>query len=554
MTNSEDFLDTFDHVVVLMMENRSFDNLLGFLYNGWAEDKSPDPESFEGAQGHSCPGIEPNSSIPTTADSTAHMPYPDPGEYFDNCMYQLYGTAYDGTNPNPPGKPTMTGFVTDYHQVLLQLENPESPVREAPVRDAPLKSTPTKQMSNNPWLGDPSLTCNDIMKCHSPESIPALAQIARDFAVFDHWFCALPSATWPNRAFWHADTSYGWADNPSNKPGRNILDWLVGSNQPTLFCQLQQQFAGAPDSCHIYADQLVPLTQFVHAGALGVDPTPELVRGLERERGGYPNFFSDCKNGDLPKYSFLEPHFLNYVDDGHWHNDMHPSKWLSSVLWAPWGETKPGSVPLGDQLILRVYEAIRTSPQRDRTLFIITFDENGGCYDHVPPPTTTAPDASTYYGVEQQPEYGFDFRRLGARVPTVMVSSRIEAQTVNAELNHASFLKTMHNKWGLPPLGPRETASAGFADKLVLTQKTPKSSGLRHWPPLSTLLQPQATLERFPPEDDAELSGLQQSVIDGLRTIAEQVHGLHPNTLPQVATLLDAQVFMRLLRPLFLKD
>jgi len=81
----------------------------------------------------------------------------------------------------------MQGFVKDYFNTLSKLKC---------------------------WTGSPADQSKVIMKCFAPSSIPVLSALAKQFAVFDHWFCAVPSQTWCNRAFWHAATSWGWVDNP----------------------------------------------------------------------------------------------------------------------------------------------------------------------------------------------------------------------------------------------------------------------------------------------------------------------------------------------------
>lgn len=486
------FADTFDHVVVLMMENRSFDNVFGFLY----QDGVPQGQRFDGAVGQSSPTYDGKGEVFTSAGCGPHGPFPDPGEYIRHGMHQLFGGRFDGSNFNPPGAPDMSGFVRDYYQVLASLTEVAEPFT---------------------WPGDPALSSAAIMQCLAPETIPVLSTLAREFCVFDHWFCALPSVTWPNRAFWHADTSYGWADNPTGQPGWNIINWLVDSNAPTLFSRLDARFGERARSWRVYADQAIALTKLVHGGSLGDKDGPDFFRYLEYAEGGQPNFLTDCATGDLPSYAFLEPHFLNQVDHGKWHNDMHPSKWLSAPHWELWGPGGPGSVLLGDQLILKVYEALRTSPLRDRVLLIISFDEHGGCYDHVPPPLAAAPDPATFNG--KSPEYGFDFQRLGPRVPIVMVSSHIASRTIiNEPMNHASFLAGMQQKWDLQGLGPRQESSTSFVDFLTAAE-------LRKWPDLSPLaideIEPNGNARDEIASTSGVLNNLQQLLVDGAQAYAE---------------------------------
>ena len=128
---------------------------------------------------------------------------------------------------------------------------------------------------------------------------------------------------------------------------------------------------------------------------------------------------------------------------------------------------------LGEQLIHDVYEAVRGGPGWPQTLLVITYDEHGGCYDHVPPPSgATPPD-------NDAGEFGFDFTRFGVRVPTVLVSPLIAAGTVfrvpaaSVPLDHTSILKTVQQRWNLPALTARDAAAPGVGDALTLT--TPRT-------------------------------------------------------------------------------
>jgi len=530
-TNPSPFLEKFEHVVVLMMENRSFDNVFGYLYPNGA----PRGQPFAGAAGYSNPGATPwlgngpGPSVSTSDTQAPNEPFPDPGEYMISVLNQMFGDKFNGVDYNPSCAPDMSGFVQDYYQVLYGLKN---------------------ITGNNtvPWLGDAVFKSAEIMNCQPKSATPVLSALAEHFCVFDHWFCALPSATWTNRAFWHADTSYGWADNPMPKPTWTLEDWLVGSNAPTLFSRLEET-TGSDNSWHIYSDAPMALTKMVHFGSLWDKVGHNYFRKLSAplDKKSEPNFFNDCREGNLPKYSFLEPHFLNDVDGGHWHNDMHPSKWESEEHWVLWGPGGPGSITLGDQLIHKVYEAIRKSPCRDETLFIIAFDEHGGNFDHVSPPSdASSPDAQTFYN--GAPQHGFNFNQLGPRVPMVMVSSHIQAGTVvNTPMNHGSFLRGLQDKWGFDSLGPRSRDSASFADALQPVDR-------RDWPPLSMWAletPPKKTISDIPKEAlQAELTGLQRLILEAIQKIAMQSPHADWSQVRQATTEGEAQQVLRELQKL----
>src|SRR5207244_3726994 len=109
-----------------------------------------------------------------------------------------------------------------------------------------------------------------------------------------------------------------------------------------------------------------------------------------------------------------------------------------------------------------------------------TYDEHGGCYDHVAPPAgATPPDTGATPPDNSAGEFGFDFTRFGVRVPTVLVSPLIPAGTVfrvpdgSVPLDHTSILKTVEQRWNLPALTARDAAAPGVGDVLSLT--TPRT-------------------------------------------------------------------------------
>jgi phospholipase C len=147
----------------------------------------------------------------------------------------------------------------------------------------------------------------------------------------------------------------------------------------------------------------------------------------------------------LPAFTFLEP---SWDATG---NSQHPNY----------------DVAAGEQLIHDVYYTLRNGKNWASTLLIITYDEHGGCYDHVAPSADAAPPGDGTIG-----EFGFDFTRFGVRVPAVLVSPLIAAGTVyhaaQGRIDHTSVLKTIHERWGTDPLTQRDRAAASLGDVLTL--------------------------------------------------------------------------------------
>jgi phospholipase C len=480
---NRDGLNSFDHVVVLMMENRSFDNLLGYLY----QDGVPAGKKYEGLNTGNYPNPVPKRAVdhesvkevkPQRAQD-CHQPFPDPGEFYQHVNIQLFNhidpdnIGVEGMKMHPPynlpspipSPAPMNGFVNDYINTLQAYGG------EYKIPDASLYSK--------------------IMQCFQPDQVPALATLAQHFAVFDHWHCSVPSQTWCNRAFWHIGTSGGFVINPVGEKGQTHKQEMVNYSiwkakvgyRPNLFTRLYNQGLQS----NVYSDNIVSLNKII----LGViDPSSFSTYGMGE-------FHKHIRLRELPDYSFIEPKFLGQ------HNDMHPSSVEN-------GPTTIGTVKLGDELIAEVYNTIFSNPYyRDNTLLIVTTDEHGGCFDHVSPPAAVPPDN------DQDGQKGFKFDRLGVRVPTIMISSYIQKNTIiNDTHDHTSFIKTLSDKWGFEHLTERDRNATSFS--AVFSDKK-----RNEWPVLPSSLQDKSMeSEDVVNDKDHPLSGLQLSMLSGAESLA----------------------------------
>jgi phospholipase C len=195
--------NALDHVVVVMFENRSFDNLLGRLY------QPGEVAAFEGVAGKELSNPIPgwaehgadNKAVPYGISPTMNTPWPDPGEEFSHINTQLFGVLDEAnrgilqpetilnTPEDPDQQPTMDGFLTDYISTFLA------------------------EMGRQPTYNEYA----QFMTGYTPEQMPVLSTLARGFATFDHWFCEVPSCTFPNRSFFHAATSSGYVLNMTRR-------------------------------------------------------------------------------------------------------------------------------------------------------------------------------------------------------------------------------------------------------------------------------------------------------------------------------------------------
>lgn len=525
-------LSSFDHVVVLMLENRSFDNLLGYMYPDNVPYNAPAGKEFNGVSGKPLYNPVPQEYITHDSGTQVHVtevgtvvrqdglgqkfnyfqPYPDPGEEYSHVNTQLFNYIRGKSNPPynlPEGspKPSMQGFIKDY------IEN---------LRDNELGETPSYAQFKM------------IMRCYTTEALPVVTTLAREFGVFDHWFCAVPSQTWCNRAFWHAGTSWGHVNNGHK------LSWVRGSSAPTIFNQIHNSGSDSPLDWKVYVgdpkiegldisrvlgqtrglgwlrylDIPVSLTLIIHLRALAkfVRIIPGRPQPKFQEMG---KFYEDLDAGSLPSYSFIEPRFITP------HNDMHPSSVPGEASAVGLGidtRGEVGSVALGEKLVLDVYNAIKGSRKYSQnTLLVITFDEHGGCYDHVAPPMNVIPP-NPEAGVGED---GFDFQRLGLRVPTIMVSANIAPNTViNTPMHHGSFTSTVQSKWNsmLPGNFPQLSSRPAPMFAEVFTAETPRP--VSEWPEIADLDLPDPISD-----EDARklpLNELQRSIISGVANFPDK--------------------------------
>lgn len=451
----------FDHVVTIMFENRSFDNVLGFLYT--ADEKTA--AEFDGLNQGSYSNVGPKGETIEAhvyiggTDEVMRHPQPDPGEHYPHVNTQIFDIVDPPTNaelfaneirapfnaPTASSTPDMSGFVRDYVINYRELKKGEEPTYD---------------------------DYRVAMGSFSREMLPVFSAIARGFAVYDSWFAGVPSQTFCNRSFFHASTSHGFV---TNKDGGGYNKWIDAPATPTVFNRLEE--AGLTWRVYYDASQMVSFTGILHAAVL--EPYWKTnFRTMEQ-------FFDDVKNGTLPAYSFIEPRMIFN------HNDMHP----------PFGTLREGEfdglpvynsalsdVRAGEALLHSVYSSLRDAKAPSgsnalNTALLITFDEHGGTYDHVPPPSAVPPTQDAPAG-----EMGFTFDRLGCRVPAILVSAYTAAGTViHDEMHHGSLIATLSRLHGLSPLTRRDaTANTVFNSVNIQTPRQPYE-----WPTTHPQFQPE---------------------------------------------------------------
>jgi phospholipase C len=329
-------LDAIDTIVVLCMENRSFDHCLGSLR---LLEGRTDIDGLRGTEWNPAPEGGRVTVHPLT--STAVQ---DPPHEWDNCHLQWGGGANNG-------------FVASH-------------------------AGPNQA---------------DAMGYYTRRELPVTYALADAGAICHGWHASVMGPTWPNRFYLHGATSHG------EKAGNPVTD------MQTVWDLLARNRL---DGVNYYHD------------------IPWAVGGFHKTTGfgTIQEFFAAAAAGTLPAFSIIDPQFF-----GVGANDDHPAH----------------DVEMGQALISTIVTALGASPQWNRCMFVLTYDEHGGFFDHVPPPSLAA-------GVEPEP----DFQQLGFRVPGIVIGPTVRRGVPIADtLEHASIAATLSRRFRIPHLNARSEAA-----------------------------------------------------------------------------------------------
>jgi phospholipase C len=386
---------TIKHLFVLMLENRSFDHMLGHSGITGRDAQTGAPTAIDGLNGTESNSY--NGKTYTVSRGAPDTALHDPGHGFTSVLLQLCGegTRYESGKPYPAIN--NSGFVFDYAR-----EHPDTP--------------------------------DEAMKCFTPEQVPVITALAREFVVCDRWFCSMPGPTEPNRWFVHAGTA---GDRDKNLGKAEYVDGManpwggIGFKDGSIFSHLKK--AGV--KYRIYA-----CDEF---------PNVALLDGVSRtfDVDDFDDFAEDVASESYDAaYTFIEPSydvFREYKGG----SSQHPL----------------ASAKAGELLIKRTYEALRKSPIWASSMLVVTYDEHGGFYDHVAPPPARATGSKGR-------ATGFMFDQLGPRVPAVIASPLIPKNLIDHRVyEHSSVIATLINLFNLGPLTPRTSSSSDFKHLVMLS-------------------------------------------------------------------------------------
>jgi phospholipase C len=242
---------------------------------------------------------------------------------------------------------------------------------------------------------------------YSEEDRPFYSALARNFTTLDRSFCSVLGPTFPNRLFLHAAQTDRLSNTPVLATMPTIWDRLAAAEVSALYYFSNLPFLG------LWGAKYIPISRL------------------------YPQFIVDAAAGNLPGVSFVDPRFT--LPDGSG-NDDHP----------------PADIRRGDAFLAQTFQAVANGPHWSSTVFIVTYDEWGGFFDHVAPPRAIAPN-----GVD--PDLVNGKALLGFRIPTVVASPFSRGEPDDPKVNgmtfdHTSILKLIEWRFGLDPLTARDAS------------------------------------------------------------------------------------------------
>jgi phospholipase C len=338
-----------DHIVVVMMENRSFDHLLGWhpTANAMQEGLSyPDKTGT----------LQPTFALAPDYQGCGH---PDPDHSWEGGRLNYNDGAMNGfLLPK-----TNDLYAIGYYRKGDRLEEEDRPFFNA---------------------------------------------LALAYTTFDRFFSSILAETYPNRIFMHA---------AQTDRLKNSLDL---STLPTIWDRL---LAKGVSARYYYSD-----VSFLWLWGNKYLPIS----------ASYPQFLRDAVAGTLPSVAFVDPRFLGAAEG--LSSDDHPH----------------ADIRAGDAFLAEAFHAVATGPAWPRTVFIITYDEWGGFFDHVPPPRAVAPNAV-------DPDLVGGQALLGLRIPVVVASPFTRGDPDNPRVDstvfdNTSILKLIEWRWNLKPLTTRDAS------------------------------------------------------------------------------------------------
>jgi len=428
-------LQNINHIIFMAQENRGFDHYFGAMRQYWAAKNIPD-QDFDGLpQFNPVAGIAPlRGPAPTNPGCDPSLPPP-------------HDCTFDGDSP----------AVGSFHMISMCEENPSPSWNEDHVDwnlTGPVASQATLNgfvwtaahdaRTNQPPFSD--VDGERAMSYYDATDLPYYYFMASSFATSDRWFSPTMTRTQPNRMFSLAATSAG-----------HVYPLKQGVlNTPTIFDRLEE----AHISWKVYVTDLEYATPPVQDSALNMFATaakyPQNIVPVSQ-------FLADVAAGTLPSVSYIDPGYDSGRDEHPGLDDGEPS----------------GSVQVGAQYVATLINAFMRSSSWQDSVFILTYDEFGGFYDHVPPQPAVSPDGIKPVDLLQGPPPNgpdicvlttgptCDFVYTGYRVPLIVISPFARKNYVSHTVaDYTAWIKLVETRFNLPSLTKRDAAQIDMTEFL----------------------------------------------------------------------------------------
>ena len=451
------------HIVVLMLENRSFDHIFGYRHG---------VNGLKGDEFNLLDPSKPESSANPSFRVSNGAPYAvtvgeGPGHSFNAANEQLAGNKLGPSKAFPPKN---NGFAASYRTELIFADK----VKNATPADIRVG-----------------------MESFAPSMLPSINALADAFCLCDNWYSEVPGPTQPNRLYIHAGSSFGYVHNV----------WGNHFDARTIYNNLQD--AGATWATYDFDQN--EILEFKLAAA-----EKDNFKLFESD------FAADVKSGRLANYTFIVPRFLNKGSD--MANSQHA----------------PQDARYGDNLVADVYDTLRGNPDVwMKCALVVTYDEHGGFYDHVIPPSkgvanpdgiVSPPPGDTASWV---PKFAFD--RLGFRVPTIIASPWVPKGMVDSTVfQHTSVLSTVKNLYGLPKFLTKRDAQAKPFDALLQKPAKARTDTPEKLPRVA-LPKIEVPLDHPDHPSNQPLDETQKEIVHGVHRLTQSSHPKGPSgeTLPK---------------------
>jgi phospholipase C len=447
-------LQSVNHIVFMVQENRGLDHYFGALQQYRAQNGIPG--TFDGLPQFNSPA----GATATNPGCDPAFPFQQSPAPFNDCVTVVNG-AIDGNSPLIPSQKLITQCV----------ENPSPSWNESHVDwnvVDPLSPTATldgfvhtaahdvRDLQYVPGTNPPESDVNGIrvMGYYDSSVLPYYYFMASNFATSDRWFSPVMTRTQSNREYLMAATSLGHVyPPPAGAPQFTNMTIFEQLNNNNISWRIYVSDSGGSLQSH------TELGMYTFANSQGANFVPA------------SQFMTDVQNGTLPAVAEIDPGFAAGTDEHAEQDDSHPG----------------GRIQVGAQYVSSLINALMQSPSWKDTVFILTWDEGGGFYDHVAPQPAVSPDLIKPNDLQpgdicsDPTKTGptCDFVFTGYRVPLIVVSPFSKKNYVSHTVaDYTAILKFIETRFNVPTLTQRDAAQMDmteFLDFVNAPWKTPPS-------------------------------------------------------------------------------